>query len=138
MQLHILAFFFTSPACDCSLNGTESCNKENGQCICKSTIEGIKCDACKDGSYGYFPNCSFCPIDWITGPSIIEKCYLPSSTSMTYHEAKATCESLISKLAEPLDLTETEFIYGAAGAQNWIGVNDIQEENEYGNLFPIL
>ena len=57
---------------------------------------------------------------------------------MTYHEAKATCESLISKLAEPLDLTETEFIYGAAGVQNWIGVNDIQEENEYVNLFPIL
>ena len=57
---------------------------------------------------------------------------------MTYHEAKASCETLISKLAEPLDLTETEFIYGAAGAQNWIGVNDIQEENEYVNLFPIL
>ena len=57
---------------------------------------------------------------------------------MTYHEAKATCESLISKLAEPLDLTETEFIYGAAGGQHWIGVNDIQEENEYVILFSLL
>lgn len=57
---------------------------------------------------------------------------------MTYHEAKATCESLISKLAEPLDLTETEFIYGAAGAQHWIGVNDIQEENEYVILFSLI
>ena len=123
--------FFTSLACDCNLNGIASCNQEDGTCICKSAILGIKCDACKDGSYGYFPNCSACPIDWITGPSITEKCYLPSSTSMTYHEAKATCESLVSKLAEPRDSTEGSIISGALpGSEAWIGINDVQQENE--------
>ena len=44
-------------ACDCSVDGTESCNKKNGHCVCKSNVIGTKCDACKDGFYGSIPTC---------------------------------------------------------------------------------
>ena len=44
-------------ACDCDAVGTESCNKENGHCVCKSYVAGTKCDACKDGFYGSIPTC---------------------------------------------------------------------------------
>ena len=91
---------------------------------------GKKCDACKDGYYGYLPNCLACPKGWITRTSTIEKCYHPSSNDVTYFEAKDECELMASKLAEPLNLAETEFIYKAVGkVQTWIGINDRQEED---------
>ena len=43
--------------CDCKTDGTESCNKENGECICNDITMGTKCDTCNDGYYGVFPNC---------------------------------------------------------------------------------
>ena len=116
--------------CDCNATGTESCNKGNGQCICIANVDGKKCDACKDGYYGYLPNCLPCPKGWI-GPTIKEKCYNMSSSSMAYFEAKEKCESMLSKLAEPLDSTEGLIISEAAPTSVvWIGINDIQQENE--------
>ena len=50
---------------------------------------------------------------------------------MTYHEAKATCESLVSKLAEPRDSTEDSIISEAMiELRSWIGINDLQQKNE--------
>ena len=49
-------------ACDCNILGVKdqsiSC-ADSGQCNCKDTIEGMKCDHCKDNFYG-FPTCSPC------------------------------------------------------------------------------
>ena len=116
--------------CDCNANGTQSCNKENGQCLCKPHVIGKKCDSCKDGYYGYLPNCLVCPKGWITRTSTIGKCYHPGSDDLRYLEAKDECELMASKLAEPLDLAETEFIYKAASKfQTWIGINDLQVED---------
>ena len=47
-----------SIACDCNTEGTVSCNKENGECICNDITMGTKCDTCNDGYYGAFPNCT--------------------------------------------------------------------------------
>ena len=44
-------------ACGCNKEGTESCNKETGQCVCKPNVAGTKCDMCKDDFYGSIPNC---------------------------------------------------------------------------------
>ena len=60
LQLINNSFNATQKACDCHPDGIESCNKENGQCICKPAMKGSACDACKDESYGYFPNCKAC------------------------------------------------------------------------------
>ena len=50
---------------------------------------------------------------------------------MAYFEAKEKCESMLSKLAEPLDSTEGLIISEAAPTSVvWIGINDIQQENE--------
>ena len=50
-------FNATSKACDCHPDGVESCNKENGICICKPNVIGYTCDACEDGYYGDPSNC---------------------------------------------------------------------------------
>ena len=49
---------------------------------------------------------------------------------MNYTQAIAQCESLGSKLAEPVDLIESKAIFEATKKTTWIGVNDLQEENE--------
>ena len=91
---------------------------------------GEKCDACKDGYYGYLPNCLPCPKGWI-GPTIKQKCYHPSSNDLTYFEAKDECESMLSKLAEPRDSTEVSIISEAMIELNtWIGINDLQQKDE--------
>ena len=56
---------------------------------------------------------------------------------MTYFEAKNTCESVSSKLAEPLE-SESEIIYELTKTVTWIGINDIQKENEYDSVFVSL
>lgn len=49
--------------CNCELNGTVDrdpvCDKENGQCKCRNSIDGRKCDKCKAGFYEY-PVCNAC------------------------------------------------------------------------------
>ncbi|PIK40304.1 hypothetical protein BSL78_22859 [Apostichopus japonicus] len=41
--------------CDCDTRGTDGapnfCDKLNGQCICKTNVEGIRCDLCKPGFF---------------------------------------------------------------------------------------
>ena len=41
--------------CNCSkagiLNGITLCDKSSGACLCKPTVEGRRCDVCKDGYY---------------------------------------------------------------------------------------
>ncbi|XP_071801736.1 laminin subunit alpha-2-like isoform X1 [Asterias amurensis] len=54
--------------CDCdpigSLGSTNFCNKGTGQCICKTNVEGNRCDTCMTGSYSLDANnpdgCSLC------------------------------------------------------------------------------
>ena len=54
----IHSFNATPKACDyCHPDGTESCNKETGQCICKPYVMGYTCDTCEDGYYGAPSNC---------------------------------------------------------------------------------
>ena len=52
--------------CACELDSTidasNLCNKETGQCNCKSNTAGLKCDQCKPGYYAY-PNCYECGCD---------------------------------------------------------------------------
>ena len=36
-----------------------TCDKQSGQCRCKNNIEGVRCDRCKAGFYGY-PTCKPC------------------------------------------------------------------------------
>ena len=49
--------FQKSLACHCDEYGSVdvSCD-ESGVCTCKSDYEGLKCDLCREGMYG-FPNC---------------------------------------------------------------------------------
>ena len=43
-------------ACEyCNTEGTEYCDKENVQCICKPNVIGYKCDTCDFGFYGSLP-----------------------------------------------------------------------------------
>ena len=53
---------------------------------------------------------------------------------MNYADAKAHCESQLkgglSKLAEPRDLIESKAIFETTKMATWIGVNDLQSENE--------
>lgn len=68
----ILCFIFNlSFSLDCScnifgiLNNNQICDQYTGQCQCKRTMEGRKCDTCKDGFYK-FPvsverECEPCP-----------------------------------------------------------------------------
>lgn len=40
--------------CDCDTQGSaagSSCNKETGQCICLSNVQGIRCDECREGNF---------------------------------------------------------------------------------------
>ena len=42
--------------CTCDLDGTikdTTCNHTNGQCECKPNTQGIMCDECADGSFGF-------------------------------------------------------------------------------------
>ena len=77
-----------------------------------------------------------CPEGWSPLPSTNgDKCYRISSSNLNYDEAIAQCESLSSntvssKLAEPVDLIETKAIFEATKKVTWIGVNDLEEENE--------
>ena len=57
--------------CECNvfgtINGSKDCDQQTGNCFCKSFIQGVKCDECRDG-YFSFPNksestCLKCPCD---------------------------------------------------------------------------
>ena len=42
--------------CDCNQEGSDSvndCDKENGQCKCKQTVSGQKCDKCTSGFWDW-------------------------------------------------------------------------------------
>ena len=42
--------------CECNMDGSLESNCNDGQCKCKKSIEGDKCDTCLPGFYG-FPEC---------------------------------------------------------------------------------
>ena len=44
--------------CDCNLEGTIEaiCDKRSGDCLCKQSYSGSKCEKCSDGFYGP-PDC---------------------------------------------------------------------------------
>ena len=77
-----------------------------------------------------------CPEGWSLLPFTKgDKCYHISSSNLNYTEAIAQCESLSSKtvsskLAEPVDLIESKAIFEATKKTTWIGVNDLQVEDE--------
>lgn len=54
---------FGCEECKCNTEGTENgqtiCDKETGQCLCRSNTDGISCDRCKAGYYEY-PACYNC------------------------------------------------------------------------------
>ncbi len=60
--------------CDCNTAGTfeasTNCNVESGQCICKTNVEGLRCDRCRNGTTGLTPlnplGCVSCSCD-LTG-----------------------------------------------------------------------
>ena len=45
------------PACECNTEGSISSDcTDSGQCECKNNVEGVSCDYCKPGYFG-FPDC---------------------------------------------------------------------------------
>ena len=46
---------FGCEECNCetgsTLDGSRYCDKENGQCKCKSNTDGLRCERCKNGFY---------------------------------------------------------------------------------------
>ena len=138
--------------CDCNAKGSIllQCGFD-GNCTCQPAYAGIKCDKCAEGSHrdsagectsklyvillrwitNVFKIVLACPEGWSPLPSTKgDKCYRISSSNLNYTEAIAQCESLSSKLAEPVDLIESKAIFEATKKATWIGVNDLQEENE--------
>ncbi|XP_029690196.1 laminin subunit alpha-5 isoform X2 [Takifugu rubripes] len=60
--------------CDCSLCGTESCDRHTGQCHCKAGVTGSRCDRCEEGSFG-FDSCSGChSCDCNASAALVEPC----------------------------------------------------------------
>ena len=52
--------------CLCDPAGTEGvCDSVTGECTCKDTTTGAKCDQCKDGYFG-FPDCKGKSQIWIS------------------------------------------------------------------------
>ncbi|XP_044604120.2 laminin subunit alpha-5 [Equus asinus] len=45
--------------CDCSPCGTEACDPQSGQCLCKAGVTGPSCDHCQEGHFG-FEGCRGC------------------------------------------------------------------------------
>lgn len=45
--------FFSNAECSCAAIGTEYCDSETGNCICKKNVQGPDCSECKPGYYGY-------------------------------------------------------------------------------------
>ena len=45
--------------CDCNKEGSTSniCSSKDGQCPCKTNVDGKTCSTCKPDCYG-FPNCT--------------------------------------------------------------------------------
>lgn len=44
--------------CGCDPTGSSSgiCNNLGGQCICKTNVDGRRCDRCKLGFFGFGPD----------------------------------------------------------------------------------
>ncbi|XP_028394884.1 laminin subunit beta-2-like [Dendronephthya gigantea] len=68
-------------ACSCNafgtMNNSQTCDQQTGNCFCKSNIEGGKCSECKDGFY-FFPtkresDCQKCPCNVGGAYEICEK-----------------------------------------------------------------
>ena len=77
----ISAAFFNLPACSCNvlgtLNNSQTCDQQTGNCFCKQNIEGGKCNECINGFY-LFPtdqesDCLECPCDVGGAYEICEK-----------------------------------------------------------------
>ncbi|KAH9495698.1 hypothetical protein Btru_016073 [Bulinus truncatus] len=67
--------------CNCNVNGStdQQCD-ETGQCPCKDTVTGLKCDICKDGYFDFGPNgCSPC------------NCSTSGSSQITCNQLNGTC-----------------------------------------------
>ncbi|GFR82556.1 usherin [Elysia marginata] len=49
-------------ACNCNPVGSTSifCNPNDGQCLCKTRVQGVKCDECKDGFFNFTNGCDSC------------------------------------------------------------------------------
>lgn len=52
----------SSLACDCNINGTQrpSCDRETGECLCRTGVTGVFCDECAPGYDSFFPDCKEC------------------------------------------------------------------------------
>jgi hypothetical protein len=48
---------FGCEECNCetisTIDGSKQCDKESGQCECKTNTDGLRCDRCKNGYYSY-------------------------------------------------------------------------------------
>ena len=60
-----------------TLNNSQTCDQQTGNCFCKQNIEGEKCNVCKNGFY-LFPtdqesDCLECPCDVGGAYEICEK-----------------------------------------------------------------
>ena len=49
-------------ACNCNPVGSTSifCDPVGGQCVCKTRVQGLKCDECKDGFFNFTNGCDNC------------------------------------------------------------------------------
>ena len=57
-SFHACLEIFFILECDCNLEGTIEaiCDKRSGDCLCKQSYSGSKCEKCSDGFYGT-PDC---------------------------------------------------------------------------------
>ena len=47
--------YFHDKECDCNEDGSDDC-MDDGYCICKENVSGLKCDSCTEDAFG-FPEC---------------------------------------------------------------------------------
>ncbi|GFR89290.1 laminin subunit beta 1, partial [Elysia marginata] len=68
--------------CACDPQGSTSLQcDESGQCPCKDSVQGFKCDVCKDGFYGFGANgCAAC------------NCSTAGSVSLNCDQTAGTCD----------------------------------------------
>lgn len=77
--------------CSCDARGTEAevCDKETGQCLCKTGYGGPRCDQCIPGYNGY-PDCKPCGCSEVGSASTV--CDSSGKCPCLYNFAGRTCE----------------------------------------------